>query len=101
MPWSTTPGTAPVYRTKRHRDARATLVRNFRPGDPCCLCSLPMWPPTRDLHADHCPTCLGAGCDACAGNLVSGYRGLSHGSCNVRDGARRGRARQGLTPPVW
>jgi hypothetical protein len=62
-----------------------------------------MWPnpdgTTSNLHADHCPACIGQGCTACSG---SGYRGLAHGStcqrcrkrCNQSDGAKRGRARQ-------
>jgi hypothetical protein len=84
MPWSDSRrGASPIYRTPEHRKARAKLLAAFQPGDPCCLCGRPMYPPTRNLHADHDP----------AGN---GYRGLSHGLCNVRDGARRGRARQNV-----
>lgn len=83
-------GTSPTYRTAQHRQARAALLKAYQPGDPCCLCGHPMWPPTRTLHADHDP-------------YTGGYRGLAHGStpcdvcglrCNVVDGARRGRARQ-------
>lgn len=81
MPWSRSAGAAPVYRTAQHRKARAALLDAFQPGDPCCLCGHPMYPPTRYLHADHDPT-------------TGGYRGLAHARCNVRDGARRGRARQ-------
>lgn len=40
-----------------------------------------MYPPTRNLHADHDP-------------ITGGYRGLAHARCNVKDGAKRGRARQ-------
>lgn len=102
MPWTRNARAAPIYRTARHRNARATLIAHYQPGDPCCLCGEPMWPPTRDLHADHCPTCQGDGCDNCNG---SGYRGLAHGGppnyCNQRDGARRGRARQDVTQLVW
>jgi hypothetical protein len=83
-------GSAPVYRTREHRAARQRLIAAFTPGDPCCLCGHPMWPPTRNLHADHDPA-------------TGGYRGLAHGSpcqtcgrsCNQLDGARRGRAKQG------
>jgi hypothetical protein len=81
MPFAKQRGAAPIYRTPEHRRARATLIKAFRPGDPCCLCGHPMYPPTSGLHADHDP-------------VNGGYRGLSHMRCNVRDGAKRGRARQ-------
>ena len=76
-----------VYRTREHRAARAAMLKAYQPGDPCCLCGHPMWPPTSGLHADHDP--------------AGGYRGLSHGLCNVRDGARRGRARQDTSTLRW
>ena len=90
-------GAQPKYRSKRHQQARAAMLRAYRPGDPCCLCGHPMWPPTSALHADHDPT------------DTTRYRGLAHGTtpcqdcgerCNVVDGARRGRARQ-ITPTTW
>jgi hypothetical protein len=85
MPFARRSGSKPVYRTAAHRTARAELLRNYQPGDPCCLCSHPMWPPTRNLHADHDP-------------ITGDYRGLAHGTpcqvcgkrCNQSDGARRG-----------
>lgn len=85
-------GAAPIYRTAKHREARAALIAAYQPGDPCCLCGHPMWPlpngKTSNLHADHIP-----GTDR--------YRGLAHGEpcdvcgvrCNQSDGARRGSAR--------
>lgn len=86
----------PKYKTPAHRKARAALLKVYQPGDPCCLCNHPMWPPTSGLHADHIP-----GTDE--------YRGLAHGtpcptcgrSCNQVDGARRGRARQDATRIRW
>lgn len=86
----------PIYHTREHRQARRALIAAFNPGDPCCLCNHPMWPPTRNLHADHDP-------------LDGGYRGLAHGtpcptcrqSCNAVDGARRGRARQTASRLRW
>lgn len=90
MPWTTRKGTAPIYRTAAHRAARAALIAAFRDGDPCCLCGHPMHGPTRYLHADHLPG-------------TTKYRGLAHGTrrcptcgkrCNVRDGAKRARAKQ-------
>lgn len=89
--------TASVYRTRAHQRARAQMLAAYHPGDPCALCGHPMWPPTSALHADHDPDQPGH------------YRGLTHGStpcqdcgrrCNVQDGARRGRARQGA-PRRW
>jgi hypothetical protein len=59
-----------------HQQLRARLLRAMRDGDPCCLCSLPMWHGT-PLDLDHTPT-------------RDGYRGLAHASCNRSDGARRG-----------
>lgn len=87
MPWDRRAGTAPIYRTTTHKKARAALLAAFQPGDPCCLCGKPMYPPTRLLHADHWPN-------------SDQYRGLAHARCNVRDGARRGRARQDA-PQRW
>lgn len=112
MPFARKAGASPIYRTPEHRAARARLLEAFRPGDPCCLCDHPMWPlpdgRTSNLHADHCPACVGKGCRACGG---LGYRGLAHGNrcrvcrkrCNQVDGARRGRARQepGVTTLDW
>jgi hypothetical protein len=89
MPWSRTRrNTAAVYRTAEHRQARAALLAAFTPGDLCCLCQQPMWPPTRNLHADHDP-------------VTGEYRGLAHAQCNVQDGARRGRARQNTRRLSW
>jgi hypothetical protein len=46
----------------------------------CCLCGDPIEPGSK-WHLDHTPD-------------RSGYRGPAHAACNMRDGARRGRARQ-------
>lgn len=89
MPFARNRKADAIYATPAHRKARAALLAAYQPGDPCCLCGHPMWPPTRNLHADHDP-------------LTGGYRGLAHGApcgacgkrCNQSDGARRGRARQ-------
>lgn len=102
MPWSKSrpsgSGTDAIYRTPEHRRARAALLAQHYEGAPCCLCSGPMYGPTRNLHADHCPTCRGHGCERCGG---AGYRGLSHGACNRRDGSVRARARQTATRLQW
>lgn len=76
------------YRTRAHRMARAAMLKAYQPGDPCCLCGGPMYPPTSGLHADHAPN-------------GDGYRGLAHAACNTRDGAIRGRARQDTTQLTW
>jgi hypothetical protein len=98
MAWDRSAPSDPKYRSKAHRDGRARLIKAFRPGDPCCLCGHPMWPPTSALHADHDP------------DDPSRYRGLAHGTdpcpncgvkCNVVDGARRARARQEQTQLRW
>lgn len=94
MAWAQRSGSQPIYRTAKHRTARAALVAAFTDGDPCCICGHPMHPPTRNLHADHIP-----GTDE--------YRGLAHGTpcptcgrrCNQSDGAQRGRARQSVMAP--
>lgn len=89
MAFSRDKRTSRIYWTPEHRGARKALLAVYQPGDPCCLCGHPMWPPTSNLHADHDP-------------ITGGYRGLAHGApcgtcgkrCNQVDGARRGRARQ-------
>lgn len=76
---------------RKHQAARAKLLKDHQPGDPCCLCGHPMWGPTRRIHADHLP-----GTDE--------YRGLAHGypcetcgrTCNQRDGAVRGNQLRGV-----
>ena len=100
MPWSNTrgPSTAPKYRSKEHRDYRAALVRQLeRDGylvctaDVCVFDSRLITNPNgraRDgLHAGH------------EDNGID-YRGPQHNACNVKDGAKRGRARQGRRAPV-
>jgi hypothetical protein len=90
-------GSSPTYRSATHKKARAAMLAAYRPGDPCCLCGHPMYPPTSTLHADHDPA------------NPSRYRGLAHGTtpcqdcgvrCNVVDGAKRARARQ-IKPTAW
>lgn len=111
MVWERRSGKNPKYSTTAHRRARQKLIAAYQPGDPCCICGHEMWPradgATSNLHADHCPTCDGGGCDDCAGGLVTGYRGLAHGTrcqdcginCNQHDGAARGRANKaGMEP---
>ena len=73
------------HKTKRKR-AMAYLAVN--PGQPCARCGLPMYV-WMNLHLDHTDD-------------RSGYLGLSHAKCNLRDGQRKTmaiiRARGGMTP---
>ncbi len=91
--WNGTRPASAIYATPQHKAARRALLARYQPGDPCCLCGHAMYPPTRNLDADHLP-----GTDS--------YRGLAHGNgkcqvcgkrCNRSDGARRGRARQNVS----
>ena len=78
--------TARGYGTEHNRARLAALAR-YQPTDPCCLCGHPLGTNTRQIHLDHHPN--------------GGYRGLAHARCNVRDGARRGRARQTASRLRW
>lgn len=74
------------YKTKEHRDERAKWkVLVELGGANCCLCGYPI-APGGAFHLDHTPD-------------GTGYRGAAHPRCNVVDGARRGRARQGNHKP--
>lgn len=99
MPWSTTrrAGTDPKYRTAEHRQRRAQLVRKINAGEyvectaiRCVFASRQITNPNgraRDgLH-------LGHNDDGVT------YAGPQHNACNVKDGARRGRAKQATPPP--
>lgn len=99
MPWdSTRSSTDPKYRSREHREYRAALVRQLKrdgflicTADDCVFTSRLITNPNgraRDgLHAGH------------EDDGVT-YRGPQHNACNVKDGARRGRARQGRRAPA-
>jgi hypothetical protein len=70
-----------------HAKARKAALAAYQPTDPCCLCGRSLGTNTRGIHLDHHPH--------------GGYRGLAHARCNVKDGARRGRARQDSTRLRW
>jgi hypothetical protein len=92
MPWDQTrTGTAAKYRSKEHRDYRASLVRQLeRDGYLICTADVCVFDTriitnangrARDgLHAGH------------EDNGID-YRGPQHMACNVRDGAKRASAR--------
>lgn len=77
----------------KHRAIRNGYVEAIQRGEhvTCCLCGGAITETDGrkpdGLHLDHTPD-------------RQGYRGASHGSCNVRDGAKRGRARQD-PPSRW
>src|SRR5690348_3699976 len=92
MPWARDRGVDPKYRTKEHRDYRASLVAQLkRDGYLICtakVCTFPTRAITNPngrarngLHAGH------------ADNGID-YDGPQHAACNVKDGARRARAKQ-------
>jgi hypothetical protein len=98
MPWNRSrpegKGTGAIYNTATHRKAREAMMRELRDAGwaRCCLGGEVIYPDMgARLHADHCPNCVGGGCDLCGG---FGYRGLACAAHNSQDGARRARARQ-------
>lgn len=67
-----------------HQQQRRKLIAALQDGDPCARCRGPMYrAEAHTLHADHVHTskALGQLADA-----------LSHGSCNMSEGARTGNA---------
>ena len=88
----------PKYRTRQHREYRANLVRQLkRDGHLTCTAKTCVFP-TRDITNPN-----GRARDGLhAGHNDDGtrYDGPQHAACNVKDGARRGRAKQD-TPTRW
>lgn len=89
MPW-----TKPKASTKArgygqaHTKARAAAAARHQPTDPCVRCGKPLGPLGPHLHYDHNAT-------------RTGYLGFSHARCNVKAGARAGRARQNQAKLRW
>lgn len=92
MPFAKRKGAAPKYRTREHLAYRSSLVAQLKAqGYLTCTAKTCVFPTRaitnpngreRDgLHAGH----NDAGTD---------YDGPQHNACNVKDGAKRGRARQ-------
>lgn len=99
MGWSThRPPRNPKYRTPEHLAYRATLVAQLkRDGHLTCTASTCDYP-TRAITNPN-----GADPDGLnAGHNDDGvtYAGPQHRSCNIRDGSKRARARQG-SPRRW
>lgn len=59
-----------------HRALRKRLIAQWRPGDPCARCGLPMYGPAAMIDLGHTED-------------RTGYVGLEHRACNRRDGASR------------
>lgn len=71
-----------------HKRERARWARIVERGEAtCCLCGQPIVPGVK-WHLDHTPD-------------RTGYRGPACASCNVKDGAKRARARQETTDLQW
>lgn len=109
MTWDRTTGTNPKYRTPEHKRYREGLVAQLkRDGFLSCTATVCEFP-TRDitnpngrdrdgLHAGH-------------NDAGTEYDGPQHAACNVKDGARRARAKQNepknprqtsfITPRTW
>jgi hypothetical protein len=93
MPWSSSrPGgstTNPKYTSKEHRAARAAMKRQLE-RDGSAQCAQPVCVMRSRL--------ILPGMAWCAGHNDAGtaYIGPVHRICNVRDGARRARARQNV-----
>lgn len=92
MTWDRSNGTDPKYRTPEHRRYRAGLVAQLKrdgylicTADVCVFNSRDITNPNgrdRDgLHAGH-------------NDAGTEYVGPQHNACNVKDGARRARAKQ-------
>lgn len=98
MPWSRSrpngKKTAAKYRTKAHRDARAAMKAQLE-QDGSAQCAQPVCRMRSRL--------IFPGMAWCAGHDDTGthYIGPVHALCNVKDGARRGRARQTSTRLTW
>jgi hypothetical protein len=98
VPWSKSrprgKSVDPKYQSKEHRDARAAMKAQIeRDGYGYCaqpVCVMPSRLITLTMRW-------------CAGHNDAGtaYIGPVHQRCNVRDGAKRGRARQNATTLKW
>lgn len=71
-----------------HRKMRAQWAAIVDLGEAtCCLCGQAIHPGAA-WHLDHTPD-------------RTAYRGPAHATCNVVDGAKRGKSRQGVTRIQW
>ena len=99
MAWDgTRSGTDPKYRTREHKQYRDGLVRQLkRDGQLTCTAHTCVMPTRAITNANgNEPDGLHAGHN----DDGTAYDGPQHRSCNVSDGARRGRARQNNAPKL-
>jgi hypothetical protein len=98
MPWDSSAPVNPKYRTAEHRERRAALVCQLKAGGVLICTATVCVMPTREITNPN-------------GNARDGlhlgheddgvtYRGPQHNACNVKDGAKRARARQGRRVPT-
>jgi hypothetical protein len=97
MPWDRSAPTNPKYHTAEHRNLRARWVRAINAGEyvectatECVMATRRITNPNGrargGLHLGH------------EDDGVT-YRGPQHNACNVKDGAKRARARQDAPQP--
>lgn len=87
MPWDLARPASADYGVT-HRKARAQWAATHDPADQCIRCGMPLGPMGPGLHLDH-------------SDDRTHYTGFAHAACNVRAGARAGRARQNVTRLTW
>ena len=97
MPWDRSAGTNPKYRTREHIVYRKRLVAQLkRDGYLICTATVCVMPSRTITNPNgRAPDGLNAGH---ADNGVD-YDGPQHRACNVKDGARRARAKQDQPKP--
>lgn len=90
MPWKTTrpSGTTSRGYGSAHVKARAEWAARHDERDPCTRCGQPLGPMGPRLHLDH-------------NRARDGYLGFAHARCNVKAGAKEGRARQTASTLRW
>lgn len=87
MPWSRNRPRSAAYGSA-HAKARKAAAARHDPSHPCTRCGQPLGPMGPSLHLDHSAD-------------RRSYLGFAHARCNVRAGARAGRARQNVSPLRW
>lgn len=87
MPWDRNRPRSASYGSE-HAKARKAAAERHDPSDPCTRCGHPLGPMGQWLHYDHSPD-------------RQSYLGFAHARCNVRAGARTGRARQEVSSLRW
>jgi hypothetical protein len=99
MGWDRSAPTDPKYRSREHRELRGHYARRLKAGEVLECTATPCVMPTKAITNPN-------GNDADGlhlGHSDDGvtYAGPQHRACNVKDGARRGRARQDEGADWW